>query len=131
MKASIVIGSLLTLALLAGYYVMRSAATQCVGSACDGYIIPSLLLPLLILIIAAITGVLAVSVARRRSAVWGGALALCTALSALGPIASVIIWRDHPDTVVLSSTLLIVLLPVCALLFSLLGNQPESSSGRA
>lgn len=135
MTLAIRAGSILILGLLAAYYVLRGLASGCDGPLCEQYIAPSLQLPLLILAVAAVTGLLALSsarrgerdaqnpAARRRYATWLGVLGACTMLTVLGPVASVVIWRDHPDTVVLLATMLMLLLPVSALAFSFLADR--------
>jgi hypothetical protein len=52
-----------TLGLLAGYHALRIIAGQCSGAQCDWFIPVSLLLPLLILLVDAVTGVLAIATA--------------------------------------------------------------------
>jgi hypothetical protein len=131
MRNLVRVGSGTTLALLAIYYTLREMAAQCAGPACEGYIQPSLLIPLLVLGAALITGLVAVvavrkrlqeaesHAAKRRYSLWLSLLVACMLLGALGPIASAIILRDHPDTIVLSSSVLVCLIPVCAVLSSL------------
>jgi hypothetical protein len=107
--------------LLIGYYILRLAAGNCTGSACDWFIPFSLLIPLLILVMLAITGISATSNAYRRQAGAGWALVLgaLTVLGVIGPIVALAIFRDSPDPFVPLATVLVLLLPLCALLYSL------------
>ena len=61
------VSAFLTLGLLVAYDIVRVVATSCSGLQCDIYIPLSLLVPLLILILAAVTGVLTISAARQRA----------------------------------------------------------------
>jgi hypothetical protein len=111
------VAAIVTLLLLLAYHLMRVAATACTGSVCDAYIPLSLLLPLLVLIGAAVSGVLAIAAARRDRA-WLVVLILCTALGVIGPIIALVVLRDSPDAFVVSSTILVALAPVGALVYS-------------
>jgi len=106
-----------TLALLIAYHLMRAAATACTGSACDAYIPLSLLLPVLVLGGAVVTAVMAVSAARRRRT-WLIVLSVCAALGVIGPIIALAVLRDSPDAFVVTSTILVALVPVSALAYS-------------
>jgi hypothetical protein len=110
------VAAILTLVLLIAYHLMRIAATACSGFACDAYIPLSLLLPFLVLIGAAVSGVLAISAARRDRA-WLIVLILCTAVGAIGPIIGLLVLRDSPDAFVVTSTLLVAVAPVGALAY--------------
>ena len=112
------VAAIVTLALLIAYHVMRVAATACTGSMCDAYILISLLLPLLVLIGAAVSGVLAISESR-RDPTWLLVLILCTAVAVIGPIVALIVLRDSPDAFVVSSTILVAVVPVGALAYSI------------
>lgn len=96
---------------------MRIAATACSGSSCDVYIPLSLLLPILILIGSAVTGVIA-TLAARRDRTWMIVLGLCTAIAVIGPIADLAFLRDTPDEFVVTATILVALAPVGALIYS-------------
>ena len=111
------VAALVTIALLILYHVMRVAATACSGAACDAFIPVSLLLPVVILAGALVTGVLATSSAR-DDATWRLVLGACTAVSALGPIVALIALRDSPDPFVVSSTILVLIAPAAALVYS-------------
>jgi hypothetical protein len=115
---SVRVAAIVTLLLVIAYHLMRAAATACTGSACDAYIPFSLLLPLLVLIGAAVSGVLAISAARRDRA-WLIVLILCTAIGVIGPIIALVGLRDSPDAFVISSTILVAVAPVGALVYSL------------
>jgi hypothetical protein len=124
------IGAILTLGLLAVYYILRASAAQCSGLQCDRYIGFSLLLPLLVLIMAAVTGLLAISAATRgaqiaqdqaikqRQTTWLGILSICTLVSVLGPIVSLAVFRSSPDVLVPVATLLVLLVPLSVLIYS-------------
>jgi hypothetical protein len=111
------VAAIVPLVLLIAFHLMRLAATACTGSGCDFYIPLSLLLPLLILAGIVVSGVLAISAARRNRT-WLIVLSLCTAVGVIGPIAALIVLRDSPDAFVVSSTILGVLVPVSALVYS-------------
>jgi hypothetical protein len=111
------VAAIVTLVLLIAYHVMRVAATACSGSVCDAYIPFSLLLPFLVLIGAAVSGVLAI-LAARGDRNWMIVLGLCTAIAVIGPIADLVFLRDAPDAFVVTSTILVALAPVGALSYS-------------
>lgn len=82
-------------------------------------------MPILILVLAAITGLTAFSRAsrsdRRR---WALVLGVLTAVGVVGPIVALSLFRDSPDRFVLTATVLTGLVPVTALLYSLvLGHE--------
>jgi hypothetical protein len=99
---------------LIAYHLMRIAATACSGSACDAYIPLSLLLPFLILAGAVVSGALAIS-ATRRDRTWLIVVGVCTAVGVIRPIIALV---DSPDAFVVSSTILVALPPVSALVYS-------------
>ncbi len=112
-----------TLALLGLYYVLRYTARQCAGAQCEWYIAPSLLLPLLVLVMVAVTGVLAISAALRGDSATGGRawlilMVVCAVLGGFGPLASLAIFRDSPDTLVPLATVLLLLVPISALTYT-------------
>ncbi len=109
--------ALTTIALLIAYHVMRVAAGACSGSGCDLYIPLSLLLPLLVLIGATVTGLMAISGAR-RDRTWLFVLSISAAAGVVGPIVALIILRDSPDAFVVSSTVLVLLPAAGALAYS-------------
>jgi hypothetical protein len=111
------VAAIVTLVLLIAYHLMRVAATACTGSGCDFYIPLSLLLPLLILVGAAVSGALAISAAR-RDRTWLMVLVVCTAVGVLGPIIALVVLRDSPDAFVVTSTILVAVAPVGALVYS-------------
>jgi heme/copper-type cytochrome/quinol oxidase subunit 3 len=123
--ASIRVFAILTLGLLAVYYVLRAVVAQCSGNQCDVYIPLSLLLPLLILVMAAVTGLLAILSARQGAQrAWVGVLGVCTLLGVLGPIVSAVIFRDSPDVLVPLATVLVLLAPLSALIYSFSAPTP-------
>ncbi len=109
--------AIVTIALLGGYHVMRLAARACTGTVCDAYIPLSLLLPLLVLFGAAVTGVMAMAAARHDRS-WLVALSICSAVGVVGPVVALIVWRDSPDAFGVSSSVLVLLPPAGALLYS-------------
>ena len=117
LKATIPVFALVTLALLGGYHLMRAAAAACTGGSCDFYIPLSLLVPILILGAAAVCGVLAITAAWREKR-WLTILSVSVAISVLGPIIALIALRDSPDAFVITSTILVAVLPVGALIYS-------------
>jgi uncharacterized membrane protein YeiH len=66
---------------------------------------------------AAVSGVLAISAARRERT-WFAVLILCTAVGVIGPVIALLVLRDSPDAFVVTSTILIALPPVGALVYS-------------
>ena len=117
-----------SLAVLALFWALRLAAAGCAGSGCDLYIPFSLLLPVLALLAAALTGVLGLVRTRGRRP-WFSAFAAGLALSGGGPILALIVFRDRPDTLVPLATVLLAVEPVLALTFSLApaGRRPPIS----
>jgi hypothetical protein len=113
-----------TLVLLGLYFVLRALAFSCSGAACDAYIPVSLMIPVLILVLTALTGVLAIIRARalRR---WFAALIAATLLGVAGPILALLVFRDNPDAFVLTGTILVLLAVGTALAFSF---RPARSS---
>jgi hypothetical protein len=110
--------AVIALVLLGSFSVLREIATQCVGTQCDVYFVPSVMLPLATLVAVAVTGVLAVSWARPVGGAWVAILIVTTALGLVGPPVTLLIFRDHPDSLVLVATLLLVQGPVAALVYS-------------
>ena len=120
---SVRILAILTFALLIVFYILRALAAQCVGGECETYIPFSLLLPLAALVLAAVTGFLAIGASRARTqGGWLALLAVCTLVSVAGPIASAVVFRDNPDLFVPVATILILFAPVAALVYSFMGN---------
>jgi hypothetical protein len=111
------VAAILTFALLIAYHLMRAAATACQGSACDLYIPLSLLLPLLVVIAAAVTGILAVISARRRPR-WLILLGTAAIVSVVGPSVLLLLLRDRPDAFVVSATISVAVVPLAALIYT-------------
>jgi hypothetical protein len=110
-------------ALVAAFYGLRALAGQCVGGECETFIPFSLLLPLAALVLAAVTGYIAIGASRaRRQAGWLALLLICTIVSVAGPIASAFVFRDSPDLFVPMATVLILFAPLAALSYSFTGN---------
>lgn len=113
------VSAVAALLLLGAYFVLRFAATQCSGAQCDAYVWPSLLVPIGVLVLVAITGWLAVSGARKDARRWVVPLVATSVLGVAGPVVAVIVFRDRPDAVVAVATVLFPLTPIAALLYSL------------
>ncbi|HKW07497.1 MAG TPA: hypothetical protein VJS19_08005 [Candidatus Dormibacteraeota bacterium] len=103
--------------LLAAYFVMRALATACTGGGCDAYIPASLLLPLLVFVAAAATGLTA-CVAARGSA-WFVWLVISTVVAVAGPLVALLVFKDSPDAFVTTGTVLELQVAVVALAFTL------------
>ena len=103
------------LVLLAAYHALRVIAGACTGSACDAFIGPSLVLPVAILVSAGVAGAAAASAA-------GGSVRMmllaATLLSTAGPLVALAFQKDSPDTLVPAATLLFVISPAAALVYS-------------
>jgi hypothetical protein len=120
---SVRILAIVTLALVAAFYGLRALAGQCAGGECEAYIPFSLLLPLAALVLAGVTGFLAIGAAReRRQGGWLALLIICAIASVAGPIASAFAFRDSPDLFVPVATALILFVPLAALVYSFTGN---------
>lgn len=121
--------ALVTFVVAVAYYGLRALATQCSGLQCDQYIGPSLLLPILMLVGAVVTGVVALTSTRARQqgdqGTWRGLLGGATVLSVVGPLVSLAVFRDSPDAFVPVATVLVLLTPLCALIYSVMA--PASS----
>jgi hypothetical protein len=121
--------ALVTFAVAVADYVLRALATQCSGLQCDRYIGLSLLLPILMLVGAVVTGVVALTSTRTRQqgdqGTWRGLLGGATVLSVVGPLVSLAVFRDSPDAFVPVATVLVLLTPLCALIYSVVA--PASS----
>jgi hypothetical protein len=124
--AIIRICAILTLGLLAAYYVLRVVATRCNGVQCDSYIPLSLLVPLLVLILAGVTGVLAIAAAMQRAQGASlGVLSACMLLGVLGPLGLLAVLRNSPaDLFVSLATVLVLLVPLSALIYTFLAATP-------
>lgn len=114
------------LVLIAVYFVMRGLATACTGAACDAYIPISVVIPLLILITVAVTGIAATANARTRHS-WFAGLLLSTVLGVLGPIVALLIFKDSPDAFVAAGTLLELQLALVVLAYSFLA-RPQAQT---
>lgn len=107
------------LVLIAVYFVIRGLAAACTGAVCDAYIPISVLVPLLILITVAVTGIVATVNARANHS-WFAGLLLSTVLGVLGPIVALLIFKDSPDAFVAAGTLLELQLALVVLAYSFL-----------
>lgn len=107
--------------LVAVYFVMRGLATGCTGAGCDVYIPISLLIPLLILVTVAVTGIVATAQARASHA-WFAGLLLSTVLGVIGPIVALLIFRDSPDAFVATGTVLELQVALVVLAYSFLAH---------
>lgn len=122
MRTTIRALALVTIALLIAYHVLRVVATQCSGAQCDVYIPLSLLIPVLVLISALVTGLVALSAARRDTA-WFALLLVSIVVSVAGPLVILAILKDSPDGFVFTSTVLVIAAPLAALLYSFFGRS--------
>jgi hypothetical protein len=113
-----------TIVLVGVYFILRALASSCTGAACDAYIPVSLVIPLLILMLVAITGVLATIRASGQGA-WFASLVAATVLGVGGPISALLVFRDNPDAFVLTATILVLMAAGTALAFSF---RPARSS---
>ena len=105
------------IALIALYFVFRAVASACSGAGCDVYIPISALVPLLIVVMALVTGIVA-TVSTRHDHTWFTVLLGATVLAVLGPIVALLIFRDNPDVFVVVATILVLLVPVAALAYT-------------
>jgi hypothetical protein len=120
---SVRIFAIITFVLLIAYYILRALAVQCAGPECETYIPFSLLLPLAALVLAVVTGYLAIGASRaRRQGGWLALLIICMIVSVAGPVASAVVFRDNPDLFVPAATILILFTPLAALIYSFTGN---------
>ncbi len=116
--------AIVTLVLLATYHVMRAAATACSGAACDTYIPLSLLLPVLVLFAAVLSALVAILSALRAGG-WLVVLIVCAVVGVVGPIVALVFLRDSPDDFVVTSTILVALVPVSGLVYSFSRRRQE------
>lgn len=107
------------LVLVGVYFGLRVLATACTGAGCDVYVPISLLIPLLILVTVAITGIVAALRARATHS-WFAGLLLSTVLGVVGPIVALLIFRDSPDAFVAVGTVLEVQVALVVLAYSFL-----------
>lgn len=121
----IAIPAVLALLLLGAYHALRLAAGRCSGGQCDIYIPLSLLVPILLVVMVAVSGVVAIRDARARHRRWSIALTASTVLGTAGPVVAAAIYRDQPDAVVAVATVLFAQAPLLALAYAL-----RSSSSR-
>ncbi|HKC19131.1 MAG TPA: hypothetical protein VKE27_05810 [Candidatus Dormibacteraeota bacterium] len=113
-------------ALLAAYFVLRAMASACAGAACDVYIPISLLLPLLILVAVAVTGITATMNARQEHS-WFAGLLLSTILGVAGPILALLILKDSPDAFVATGTVLELQVAIVAFAYTYIRTRPASA----
>ncbi|HUZ88112.1 MAG TPA: hypothetical protein VNF26_14290 [Candidatus Baltobacterales bacterium] len=105
--------------LLGGYHVVRLAAGRCAGPQCDAYIPLSLLVPILVVVMVAVTGALAIRDARAHDRRWSVPLIASTVLGTAGPVVAAAVFRDQPDMVVVVATVLFLQAPLLALAYTL------------
>ena len=79
------------------------------------------MLPVVILVLIALTGLAALPAAsrRHRGSTWPLAIGVSTVLGVVGPIVSLLIFRDNPDQFVAIATVLVALLPIVVLTYAL------------
>lgn len=109
--------SVATLVLIGVYFVFRAIVAACTGAACDAYIPISLLIPLAILVLVAITGVMA-TLNARRARPWMAILVAATILGVAGPLVALAIFRDSPDLFVPTAAVLELIVPVATLAYT-------------
>lgn len=97
---------------------MRALATACTGGACDAYIPVSLLLPVLVFVAAAATGLTAC--VEVRGSAWFLWLVISTALAIAGPPAALLVFKDSPDAFVATGALLELQVAVVAIASTLM-----------
>ena len=113
------VSAVLALLLLGGYHVLRLAASRCSGTQCDAYIPLSLLVPILVMVMVAVTGVLAIRDARAHDRLWSTPLIASTVLGTAGPVVAAAVFRDHPDVAVAVATVLFLQAPLSAVAYTL------------
>lgn len=111
-----------TLALVAIYFGFRAVVASCSGAGCDVYIPFSLLIPLLILGMTAMTGVVS-SLRARQNGGWFPVLLASTAIGDHGPLVALAIFRDRPDSFVFAGTVLALVAPVISLTYSVVEDR--------
>jgi hypothetical protein len=116
----------LVIVLVGVYIVMRALASSCTGASCDVYIPISILLPLLIFTVAAVTAVLAI-VSARDTHTWFAGLMISTVLAVFGPIVGLVIFKDNPDAFVATGTILVIQLAVVALAYTYIRTRAAST----
>ena len=115
------------LVLLAGYHVMRLAAEQCAGSACDLYIQLSLLLPIGVLLAVAVAGILGFTAAWRvGTRGWAAAIAVTASIGVAGPPLALAVLRDSPDSLVAVATVLWLVGLVGVLAYGFVGSRSRA-----
>jgi hypothetical protein len=115
----------LIVVIVIAYHLLRLAASQCTGAACDLYIPFSLLLPITALALAAVTGGMAAYSARGDGGGWVAILAACAVLGSIGPIVAGFLVPDN-DVLVWSSTVLVLSVPTSAGLHEVMGRRARS-----
>ena len=121
--------AVITLALLLLYHLLRFVASACSGSGCDVFIPLSLLLPLLIVLMLAITGVQAMAHSGPASYARRTVLGALTFIGVLGPIIALLVFRDRPDAFVWTSTVLVLLLPLAVIAYGLSDRGRDGATG--
>ena len=112
------VSAVAALLLLGIYFVLRFAAVRCSGAQCDSYIWLSFLFPIGVVLLVVNTGRLAISDARKTSRAWLAPFVATTSLGVFGPVVAVVVFRDQPDAVVAVATVLFLLTPLAALVYS-------------
>ena len=115
-----------TIVLIVLYFAFRVVASSCTGTVCDAYIPLSLLIPLAIWVMAAITGITGTIQARLRPR-WFAVLGASTVLGVFGPLVALWSLRDRPDVFVPAATALEVLVAIAALAYAVLGRRSVRS----
>jgi hypothetical protein len=110
--------AVLALLLLGAYHALRFAASRCSGSQCDSYIPTSLLIPIMVVVMVAVTGSLAIHDARAHDRGWLIPLIVATVLGVGGPVVAAATFGDQPDVVVPVATVLFLQAPLVALAYT-------------
>jgi hypothetical protein len=123
--------ALVTLALLLGYYILRLVAQGCSGSGCDWFIPFSLLLPSLVLIASIMTGMRGIRYASgtRSNRRWTVPFVVVTLIAVVGPLASLLLFRDSPDRFVPLATALVLPPPLLGLIYSFRWSSADGRRG--
>jgi len=92
------------------YHALRLMASGCSGGGCDWYIPFSLFLPIIAILLAALTAAFAAYEARAQRG-WSVLLGVCGVLASIGSILAALALSDN-DAKVWVSTLLVLTVPV-------------------
>lgn len=117
------------LVLVGVYLGFRAIVARCTGPACDAYIPISLLIPLLIWAMAAISAVMGI-VRAKPASVWFVVLVVLSVLGFAGPPAALWLFRDSPDMFVTVAIAMELVVIVGVLSFSFAAGRQRPARGR-